>query len=41
MENEEMKSLNWKERIVVKVFAKTFKKVYNLTRINIVNNMIK
>ena len=35
-----MKELNWKERIIVKVFAKTFKKVYNKCRIRIVNSML-
>lgn len=35
------KELNWKEKIIVKVFTKTFIKVYNITRINIVNNILK
>ena len=30
VENEIMEGLNWKERIVVKLFAKTFEKVYKL-----------
>lgn len=30
VENEIIKELNWKERIVVKLFAKTFVKVYKL-----------
>lgn len=40
VENEIIKELNWKERIIVKVFAKTFKKVYNKCRIRIVNSML-
>lgn len=28
VENEIMEELNWKERIVVKLFANTFEKVY-------------
>ncbi len=40
MENEVMKQLNLKERIIVKIFTKTFIKVYNIIRINIVNSMI-
>lgn len=41
VENEIMKELNWKEKIIVKVFAKTFKKVYNVSRINSINALIK
>ena len=40
VENEIMEELNWKERIVVKLFAKTFEKVYNKCRIKIVNSII-
>ena len=40
VENEIIKELNWKERIVVKLFAKTFEKVYNKCRIKIVNSML-
>ena len=40
VENETIKELNWKERIVVKLFAKTFEKVYNKCRIKIVNSII-
>ena len=32
--------LNWKEKIIVKVFAKTFKKVYNVVRIETTNYLI-
>lgn len=41
MENEVTNQLNWKEKIIVKVFEKTFRKVHNLIRINIVNAMLK
>lgn len=41
VENEVIKELNWKERIVVKLFAKTFENVYNKCRIKIVNSMLK
>ncbi len=40
VENEIIKELNWKERIIVKLFAKTFEKVYNKCRIKIVNSII-
>lgn len=30
VENEIIKELKWKERIIVKVFAKTFVKVYKI-----------
>ncbi len=40
VENEVMKELNWKEKIVVKLFAKTFEKVYNKCRIKIINSML-
>lgn len=33
--------LNWRERIVVKMFTKTFNKVYNIGRINSINSMLK
>lgn len=39
--NEIIKELNWKEKIIVRIFAKTFKKVYNIVRINIVNSLLK
>lgn len=35
------KELSLKERIIVKLFQNTFNKVYDITRINIVNNLIK
>lgn len=38
--NEITKQLNWKEKIIVKIFAKTFVKVSNIIRIKIVNNML-
>lgn len=38
---EVKRELNWRERIIVKVFAKTFKKVYNITRIKTVNYLFK
>lgn len=39
---EEVKNeLNFKEKIVVKVFTKTFEKVYNIARISILNEFIK
>lgn len=39
--NEIIKELNWKEKIIVKIFIKTFKKVYNIGRINTVNSFLK
>lgn len=38
--NEIADELNWKERIVVNVFTKTFIKVYNIGRIKIVNSVL-
>lgn len=40
VKNEVIKELDWKERLVVKLFAKTFEKVYNKCRIKIVNGML-
>ena len=39
--NEVMKELNWKERIIIRIFNKAFNKVSNLIRIKMVNNIIK
>lgn len=33
--------LKWKEKIIIRIFNKTFNKVANLVRINTVNQMIK
>ena len=38
--NEIVKELNWKERIVVRLFRKTFVKVANMTRIKVINKII-
>lgn len=37
MGDEVINQLNWKERIVVKLFAKTFKKVYKIGMIKCFN----
>lgn len=37
---EIVKELNWKERIVVRIFRKTFIKVVNVARIKIINKML-
>ena len=39
--NELTEELNWKEKLIVKVFNKTFNKVVNLVRINTINKMIR
>lgn len=39
--NEVKKELNWKERIIVKIFRKTFVKVYNIVRIDTVNSILR
>ena len=39
--DELKKELNWKERIVLKLFTRLMKKVYNISRINTVNKFIK
>lgn len=41
VEYEVMKNLNWKERVIVKIFAKTFNKVYNLARIETFNKLLQ
>lgn len=41
MEKDVVKELNFLERIVVKMFKKTFIKVYNISRINAINAMLK
>lgn len=33
--------LSWKEKIIVKILAKTFKRVYNITRVEIVNKIMQ
>lgn len=38
--NEIIKALNFCEKIIVKLFTKTFIKVYNLARINTINKFI-
>ncbi len=40
VKDEVIKELNWKEKIIVKLFAKTFEKVYNKCRIKIVNSIL-
>ena len=32
--------LNWKEKIIVKLFNKTFLKIYNISRIKSINSII-
>lgn len=39
--NEIMKELNWKERIIVKIFAKTIIKMYNIQKIKLINSILK
>lgn len=34
------KRLNWKERIVLRLFKRIFLKVYNITRVEIINNLL-
>lgn len=38
---EIVKELNWKERIIVKLFRRTFNKVSNLVRIDIINSILQ
>lgn len=40
VENEIIKELSWKEKIIIKVFAKTFENVVNIVRISIINKLI-
>lgn len=39
--DEITEKLNWKERIISRLFGKTIMKIYHLIRINIVNKMLK
>lgn len=39
--DEIKKELSWKERIIVKIFTRTFSKIYNITRIKLVNIIMK
>lgn len=41
MLEEIMKECNWKERLLVKILAKTFLKVYHIGRLNAVNAVLK
>ncbi len=34
------KDLKWYEKIIVKIFKKTFVKVYNTARVDIVNHLL-
>lgn len=36
-----VKELNFVEKIIVKIFRKTFVKVYNIARIKTINKMLK
>lgn len=38
--NELYKNLKWYEKIIIKIFKKTFLKGYNLIRIKIVNQLL-
>ena len=39
--NEVVKELSWKERIVIKIFIKSFIKAFNIYRIKIVNKILE
>ncbi|MCI8444564.1 MAG: hypothetical protein HFJ37_05380 [Clostridia bacterium] len=38
---EVKKELNWKEKIIIKIFKKTFSKIYDKMRIVVVNKLLK
>lgn len=38
--NELYRNLKWYEKIIVKIFKKTFVKVYNTARVDIVNHLL-
>lgn len=40
VKNEIMKELNWKEKIIVKIFSKTFFKIYGIAGKNILNQTL-
>lgn len=40
IEDEIIKELNWKEKIIFKLFTKTFTKVYNIVRIKTINKIL-
>ncbi|MCI8699751.1 MAG: hypothetical protein HFJ47_00215 [Clostridia bacterium] len=39
--DEIIKKLNWREKIIVKLFTKTIIKICNIERINIINSILK
>mgnify|MGYP001137614340 CR=1 FL=1 len=39
--NEIIKELNWKEKIIVKIFARTIIKVYDIHRIKMINKILR
>lgn len=39
--DEVMKDLNFKERIIVKLFSKTFYKIFNISRILTLNKFLE
>lgn len=40
MEKDVVKELNWKEKLIYKLFSKTFKKVCSIYRIKFVNILL-
>ncbi len=38
--NEIAENLNWKEKIILKIFPKTFLKTYNIARVNTINRIL-
>ena len=39
--NEVMKELNWREKIIVKLFKKIFIKIYGISGKNTINQILK
>lgn len=39
--DEVKKALNWRERIIAKIFKKTFCKIFNISRILILNKFLE
>lgn len=39
--DEVIKELNWRERVILKIHKKIFRKIYHIIRIKIVNLILK
>lgn len=40
IKNEILKEMNWRERIIIKLFYKVFLKLYGMAQMNAINNIL-